>query len=283
MQHLSILLSYLLMNTCLTMGAINLDHFRQEALAQHNYYRQQIHCTQPMSLDASLNTMAQNYAEYLAYYETFQHSGEDGVGENLYMESYSAGITYVNGSKPTADWYSEIEDYDYSNPGSSSGTGHFTQVVWTDSVQMGIGIALSSDGQSAYVVANYYPPGNFQGEYGEQVPPVCPSTTTTTARTTTTTTTTTTITTTTTTTGSIASTTTAAPTTTATTGSTASTTTVAATTTKITTGSTTTNDGTPMSTTTLDNSAIGWCYRYYHFLATLLILGRQFRFMFRLN
>ena len=97
MQNISILISYLLMSTSLTMSAIDLDLFRREALAQHNYYRQQIHCTQPMALNASLNTMAQSYAEYLAQQEIFQHSGEDGVGENLYMESDSGVISYVNG------------------------------------------------------------------------------------------------------------------------------------------------------------------------------------------
>ncbi|UJR12225.1 hypothetical protein I4U23_016402 [Adineta vaga] len=234
------------------MGAINLAVFQQEALAEHNYYRQQIHCTRPMALNASLNTMAQKYAEHLAYYETFSHSGEPGVGENLWMKSSSAGISSLDGAEPTADWYSEIEDYDYSAPGFSSGTGHFTQVVWSDSIQMGIGVALSDDGQSVYSVANYYPQGNFQGEFGSKVPPVCPATTTTTTTAPTTTT----------------STTTAALT------ASKTTTTAAATTsrTTITADSTTTVS----TTTSSDNSAVSSSYQYYHLLASLVILGRQF-------
>ncbi|CAF1527051.1 unnamed protein product, partial [Adineta steineri] len=48
--------------------------------------------------------------------------------------------------------------YNYSSPGFSSATGHFTQVIWLGSTQLGIGIALTNDNRTAYVVANYYPP-----------------------------------------------------------------------------------------------------------------------------
>lgn len=32
------------------------------------------------------------------------------------------------GTQAVEMWYGEIKDYDYSNPGFSAGTGHFTQV-----------------------------------------------------------------------------------------------------------------------------------------------------------
>jgi hypothetical protein len=68
--------------------------------------------------------------------------------------------------------------YNYSSPGFSSATGHFTQVVWSDSIQLGIGIAFTSNNQAAYAVANYYPPGNFLGQFATEVPPLCVTTTT---------------------------------------------------------------------------------------------------------
>ncbi|CAF5089453.1 unnamed protein product, partial [Rotaria sp. Silwood1] len=63
--------------------------------------------------------------------------------------------------------------YNYSSPGFSSVTGHFTQVIWLGSTQLGIGIALTNDNRTAYVVANYYPPGNYLGQFGANVLPVC--------------------------------------------------------------------------------------------------------------
>ena len=48
--------------------------------------------------------------------------------------------------------------------------GHFTQVVWKDSKEFGIGKAQTKDGKWL-VVANYSPPGNFLGHYPENVTP----------------------------------------------------------------------------------------------------------------
>ena len=56
------------------------------------------------------------------------------------------------------------------------GTGHFTQVVWKNSVQLGIGIAFSSNSQKAWVVAEYYPPGNVAGQFAANVLRLCWST-----------------------------------------------------------------------------------------------------------
>ena len=128
-----------------------------------------------------LNGIAQKWAQNLADTGIFQHSGADAVGENLYA---SFGME-VNGKTVVDSWYNEIQDYDFSSPGFSSNTGkntihqimknclliyqfcisgHFTQLVWVGSTQLGIGKTTSTDG-TTYVVANYLPPGNFEGEF----------------------------------------------------------------------------------------------------------------------
>ena len=48
--------------------------------------------------------------------------------------------------------------------------GHFTQVVWKSSKELGVGKATSRSGR-IYVVANYYPPGNYQGQFAQNVLP----------------------------------------------------------------------------------------------------------------
>ena len=65
-------------------------------------------------------------------------------------------------------WYDEIAYYDFGNPGQlKAGSenkmiGHFTQVVWKDSTQLGCGIAKGTD-NFVYGVCNYSPPGNYIG------------------------------------------------------------------------------------------------------------------------
>jgi len=77
------------------------------------------------------------------------------------------------GKVATQAWYDEIKFYNYGRPGFSSQTGHFTQVIWKSSTELGIGIALTSDNLTAYVVANYYPQGNVDGEFAANVLPLC--------------------------------------------------------------------------------------------------------------
>lgn len=48
--------------------------------------------------------------------------------------------------------------------------GHFTQVVWKDSTELGVGCAKTDNGKT-YVVANYNPPGNMMGKFKENVFP----------------------------------------------------------------------------------------------------------------
>ena len=56
-------------------------------------------------------------------------------------------------------WYEESDKYRFNSPGFSTGTGHFTQIVWVDSTEMGAGIAKSSSG-SQFVVHLYTQPSN---------------------------------------------------------------------------------------------------------------------------
>ena len=50
-------------------------------------------------------------------------------------------------------------------------TGHFTQVVWKGSQQLGVGVAFANNGRIAVVVANYSPPGNYQNRFTDNVLP----------------------------------------------------------------------------------------------------------------
>lgn len=57
-------------------------------------------------------------------------------------------------------WYSEVKTYDYKKDADfQPGTGHFTQVVWKDSTELGIAQATGVKNGGTYVVAVYNPAG----------------------------------------------------------------------------------------------------------------------------
>ena len=79
-------------------------------------------------------------------------------------------VFFVTGQSAVDDWYDEIEQYNFQDATFSSTTGHFTQLVWKGTQQVGFGVALSSDGKSVYIVAQFSPPGNYLGEFDTNVP-----------------------------------------------------------------------------------------------------------------
>jgi len=64
-----------------------------------------------------------------------------------------------------------VSKYNWTCPGFTEATGHFTQLVWVATSQMGTGCACSSNNQTCYVVANYYTPGNYANQYVTNVKP----------------------------------------------------------------------------------------------------------------
>jgi len=141
--------------------------FQQEGLIMHNKYRKAHHAPE-IKLNKELCEIAQKYAEHLVEINTMTHSHArfkgTAMGENLY---YCSGFQ-PDGGMPVTSWYDEIKDYDFKNGRSKGGViGHFTQVVWKGSQYVGMGIA--SKGNNYFVVANYFPAGNWDGEYTKNV------------------------------------------------------------------------------------------------------------------
>ena len=95
-----------------------------------------------------------------------------GQGENL---AYSASFGMERELIPEIGWYDDEEpNYDYATGSSSNGgvIGHFTQMVWRETTEIGCAerkITRENGWDYTYSVCRYTPPGNWLGEYTEQV------------------------------------------------------------------------------------------------------------------
>lgn len=78
-----------------------------------------------------------SFIQHLAATGRLEHRQVHTYGENLYT---SRGME-VDGATVVKNWYDEIRNYDFSKATYKPGTGHFTQIVWRESRQLGVGIA----------------------------------------------------------------------------------------------------------------------------------------------
>jgi len=70
-------------------------------------------------------------------------------------------------------WYGENADYNYKTGKPTSPdakVGHFTANVWKNTTHVGFGVKRQLDG-FLYIVAQFSPPGNWDGDYPANVLP----------------------------------------------------------------------------------------------------------------
>ena len=141
----------------------------QEILAHHNKVRKKVG-SPALSWNTKLSAYAQSWADHLANENNceIEHravSGQDGktYGENIFWGSSAASFKPVDAS---LSWYSEIKKYSYAKLNGSNwhNTGHYTQMVWKNTQEVGVGVAICPNG-AIIIVANYYPAGNYMGQY----------------------------------------------------------------------------------------------------------------------
>jgi uncharacterized protein YkwD len=134
-----------------------LTPFQQEALDSHNQYRLK-HGVQELTWSPTVAQSAQAHANKCV----FAHSQGSGYGENLAWGHQSIGAAIK-------DWYDEIHQYNYYSPGFAMGTGHFTQIVWKTTTELGC--ARGNCPNMNLWVCQYNPPGNYLNQFHENVPP----------------------------------------------------------------------------------------------------------------
>jgi hypothetical protein len=135
-----------------------------ELLVAQNRYRIEV-AEQPLFWSNTLAAGAQEWAEHLAgEVHSLQHSHLPGLGENLAM--WTAGRATL--TKLVDLWGAEKYYFidstfpDVSTTGDWKTVGHYTQMIWRSTTEVGCGMA--SGGGYDYLVCRYTPQGNFMGE-----------------------------------------------------------------------------------------------------------------------
>jgi pathogenesis-related protein 1 len=131
----------------------------------HNRYRAK-HCAPPLAWSKKLADVAQKWANTLRDKGCiFGHSPGAKYGENLAAGTQGA----LDPESTVGMWYDEIRLYKFPGGGFSMETGHFTQIVWRSTREVGCG-HVTCKGNDIYV-CNYDPPGNWEGRYKQEVLP----------------------------------------------------------------------------------------------------------------
>jgi hypothetical protein len=121
----------------------------------------------PLCYSATVATTAQGWSDQC----TFMHNaGRGNLGENLYATTDPP--TKATPVEAVTAWAGEAQFYDYatnscSAPANPGTCGHYTQVVWRDTMTVGCGITRCATNSPfpgfqgwTYVVCDYAPPGN---------------------------------------------------------------------------------------------------------------------------
>jgi len=152
------------------------DTTRADCLAAHNEVRAAVPITIPdMTYSLTLETAACVWSKNLAENKLFQHSnGQVGsYGENLHKISYSSALPAKVGPalgscrSAAKSWAAEkayySAGYRIAVDGTFSQYGHFTQMVWPTTTEVGCCGWQSLDLKDIVWTCEYSPPGNYVG------------------------------------------------------------------------------------------------------------------------
>ncbi|CDZ97892.1 Defense-related protein containing SCP domain [Phaffia rhodozyma] len=131
-------------------------------LKAHNDFRSKYNA-RALTWDAKLAAYAQAWGDKCS----FKHSGGQ-YGENL-----AAGTGNYPIASAVKAWTDEANTYDFS----SGEYDHFTQVVWKSTTAVGCSASKCTDldafgansGEATFYVCSYNPPGNYLGEFKDNV------------------------------------------------------------------------------------------------------------------
>ena len=157
----------LLASPLLMGGTVARADFNQRVLAAHNAERAAMGVA-PMAWTAQLAADARVWADELAATGRFEHSpdeaGQEPQGENLWAGTPRA----FSPESMVKLWLAEKSDYrpgvfpNNSRSGDVEKVGHYTQVIWRSSRQVGCAVAVGREEE--FLVCRYSEAGNVMGQ-----------------------------------------------------------------------------------------------------------------------
>jgi Cysteine-rich secretory protein family len=148
-------------------GSVHADSqsFESRLLSAHNAERA-LKSAPPLEWSPALARDAAAWATTLARSGKFEHAhggASPPQGENLWMGTKSA----FTPEEMVQSWIDEKADYkrglfpNVSRTGDWGDVGHYTQLIWRDTKQ--VGCARVSSREDDYLVCRYFPAGNWMG------------------------------------------------------------------------------------------------------------------------
>ncbi|KAK9080142.1 hypothetical protein SSX86_001817 [Deinandra increscens subsp. villosa] len=146
----------------ITLGIFHITHAQnspQDYLDAHNKARAQVGVGN-LVWSEKVAAYARNYANQRRGDCNLVHSGGP-YGENL-----AKGSGDFTGTAAVNLWVGEKASYNHNSNTCARGAvcGHYTQVVWRKSVQVGCARVQCANNGWWFVICNYNPPGNYVGQ-----------------------------------------------------------------------------------------------------------------------
>ena len=134
------------------------DNFIYKLLKCHNDLRKKYNLPELIE-NLDLEIIAEIYAE-----EFIKNNEKYTYQPNIYKNMYLGENVIVSDSKEPEEIFKKIlmeeKNYETNDNKSFKKAGHFTQVIWKDTTDIGIGIMADEEQKKFCTVILYYPTGN---------------------------------------------------------------------------------------------------------------------------
>ena len=145
----------------------DLDNYIDSILNLHNELRKNYKLPL-ISKNEELNDMASKYAESLV-----NNQGKYNNISNIYKGQLVGENIIISDSKRAEDNFDimtkEKNKYNYDENKFSKMTGHFTQIIWKETTDVGVGFWEDKINKKNYSVILYYPAGNCLGQFKKNI------------------------------------------------------------------------------------------------------------------